>query len=55
MNYEPGPRRTLILEMTLKGKTARDIAKILDLAPATVYAHLRELRERGLLPQEVKS
>jgi transposase len=52
--YEPGPRRALVLAMAREGKSAREIARTLDLSMTTTYEHLRELERRGLLAKAAK-
>ncbi len=44
--YPRGVGRTRVAELTDKGFSARDIARILDISRAAVYQHRKANRER---------
>lgn len=43
--------RARIKRLYLAGESVRDIARIIEITPAAVYWHLKELRADGELPE----
>lgn len=46
---KPTPKQAQVLGLVKEGKTPKQIAKTMKISPNGVYAHLRKLRERGLI------
>ena len=49
---EPTRKQRLVLGMLAENKTPKQIAKSMGITKTTVYAHLRNLRQRGLVDDD---
>lgn len=52
MKYQHNGNQILVAEMTEQGMSATEIAKVLGIAPSTVYVHRHKARARKAKEQE---